>query len=38
MVLGEQREAEISRTPVGRPGPLAAQASIVTCVVALAGP
>ncbi len=28
MVLGEQREAEISRTPVGRPGPLAAQTSI----------
>ena len=28
MVLGEQCEAEISRTPVGRPGPLAAQASI----------
>ncbi len=28
VVRGEQRETEISRTPVGRPGPLAAQTSI----------
>ena len=30
MVLGEQREAEISRTSVGPPSPMAAQSSINT--------
>ncbi len=37
MVLGEQRKAEILRTPVGRPGPLAAQSSIESRVARVRG-